>query len=75
LYHYDFYAQALSKLERGHERDTHDVEAMLAAGRIHIPKLKELFQAISADLIRYPALDPHSFSSAVSRFCSQHPPA
>ena len=29
FYHYDFYAQALAKIERGHRQDIEDVRAML----------------------------------------------
>src|SRR6266436_9030156 len=29
FYHYDFYAQALAKIERGHRRDREDVDHML----------------------------------------------
>lgn len=34
FHHLDFYAQALSRLERGHVRDLADVQAMLRAGLI-----------------------------------------
>ena len=32
--HYDLYAQALAKVERGHARDLADVEAMLERGLV-----------------------------------------
>ena len=32
--HYDFYSQALAKLECGHARDTADVDSMLATGLV-----------------------------------------
>lgn len=65
FYHYDFYAQALSKIERGHAQDSLDVTAMFDAGLIQPPRLRELFEAIEGALHRYPAIDPPSFRRAV----------
>jgi len=65
FYHYDFYAQALSKIERGHTRDLEDVQALLARRLILPQRLLELFHAIEPDLIRYPAVDPSFLRSAV----------
>lgn len=70
FFHYDPYAQALSKLERGHDRDIVDVKAMLRAGLINKDRLRELFEAIEPHLIRYPALHPPSFREAVISFCN-----
>ncbi|MBL4819100.1 MAG: hypothetical protein JKY15_07750 [Deltaproteobacteria bacterium] len=58
FYHYDYYAQALSKIQRGHKRDLLDVENMFAKKLITPEKLRELFQAIEPDLIRYPSISP-----------------
>lgn len=65
FYHYDFYAQALSKIERGHSQDRGDVAAMLAGGLVQPDRLRELFDAIESELYRYPAIDPRSFRAAV----------
>jgi hypothetical protein len=65
FYHYDFYAQALSTIERGHAQDTLDVTAMFEAGLIQPPRLRELFEAIEGALHHYPAIDPPSFRRAV----------
>lgn len=65
FYHYDLYAQALSKIERGHARDVEDVKAMLRARLIERSKLSELFGAIEPDLVRYPAIDPDALRKAV----------
>ena len=65
FFHYDPYAQALSKIERGHRQDVLDVGAMLEEGLVEPRKLVELFNAIEPELYRYPALDPASFRSAV----------
>lgn len=63
--HYDFFSQALSKLERGHVKDLLDVEEMLRRGLIERSELLRLFTAIEPDLYRYPAIDPPSFRAAV----------
>jgi hypothetical protein len=61
-YHYDPYAQALSKVQRGHEKDLADVRQLIARGLVEPRRLRELFEAIQARLYRYPAVDPASFS-------------
>jgi hypothetical protein len=66
FYHYDFYAQALSKIERGHAQDRVDVAAMLDAGLVEPVRLRELFAAIEGEWHRYPALDPASFRQALN---------
>ncbi len=65
FFHYDFYSQALAKLERGHVKDRLDVQEMLRRGLIEERELLRLFSAIEPDLYRYPALDPPSFREAV----------
>lgn len=62
---YDLHAQALSKIERGHAQDLHDVREMLSRGVVGPRTLRELFEAIRPDLIRYPAIDPDSFARKV----------
>jgi hypothetical protein len=69
FYHVDLYSQALSKIERGHEQDVSDVQAMLRDGLIEREKLLSLFREIEPQLYRYPAIDPGSFAEAVRRFC------
>ena len=61
FHHYDLYAQALAKVERGHEKDMADVLEMLRRGLVEPGKLRELFTAIQPGLHRYPAVDPKSF--------------
>jgi hypothetical protein len=65
FHHYDFYAQALAKLERGHRQDGSDVEAMLARGLVERARLRALFEAIEPALYRFPAIDPAAFRRAV----------
>lgn len=67
FYHYDFYAQALAKIERGHSQDRIDVQAMLGAGLVAPARLLELFEAIEPELYRYPALNPSVLRRAVEK--------
>ena len=66
--HYDFYSQALSKIERGFERDLLDVRSMYDSGLLDLEKLQQLFTQIEPDLIRYPAIDPKSFKLGFAKF-------
>ena len=61
FFHYDFRAQALSKLARGHDRDLADVRAMLRLGLVSGEALAEAFETIRPRLIRYPSLDAAAF--------------
>jgi hypothetical protein len=63
--HYDFYAQALAKIERGHEIDLQDVNDLLKSNLIESKRLLELFSQIEEELHKYPALDAPSFRRAV----------
>ncbi len=63
--HYDFTAQALAKIERGHTRDLADVEAMRARGLILPAEVRRQFALIEPLLYRFPAIDPPSFHRAV----------
>lgn len=57
FFHYDFRAQALSKLARGYDRDIDDVLHMLSRGLVTKRALLDAFAAIEESLVRYPALD------------------
>ena len=63
--HYDFYSQALAKIERGHETDLKDVNDMINSNLIETHRLLEFFSQIESLLHRYPALDAASFRQAV----------
>ncbi len=65
FHHYDFYSQALAKIERGHARDVEDVNAMIGLGLVEPPRAMEYFRQIEPRLFRYPAIDPPSFRRAV----------
>jgi hypothetical protein len=71
FHHFDLYSQALAKIERGHERDIRDVEAMIRDRLITAARLREMFCAIEPDLIRYPAINPAAFGNAVEAFCAR----
>lgn len=72
FHHYDFYAQALSKLERAHARDLDDATRMVADGLILPSRLLEMFALIEPELFKYPAIDPPSFHRAIERFVRAH---
>jgi len=71
FYHYDFYSQALSKVERFHARDQGDVQQMLSTGLVQRERLLELFQAIEPNLIRYPAIDAAGLRQRVTNIVSK----
>src|SRR3989442_6022341 len=65
FFHYDFYAQALAKIERGHTKDLGDVEKLIANRLVEPDRLLELFEAIQNQIHRYPDLDAPTFRRAV----------
>lgn len=67
FFHYDFYAQALAKIERGHEQDLRDVEAMRREQLIEPMRLTAFFDAIEPGLVRYPAIDAARFREKVQK--------
>lgn len=67
FYHYDFYAQALAKIERGHDIDLQDVDKMISTGLVEPQRLLDLFLAIEDQIHRYPSVDAKSFRRAVER--------
>ena len=67
VHHFDFYSQALSKVERGFAQDLEDVAAMLRDGLVERDRLRELFAEIEPSLFRYPAIDAGSFRTKVER--------
>jgi hypothetical protein len=65
FFHYDFYAQALSKIQRGHSQDRGDVRAMLERGLVDRRELRRRFEEIEPQLYRFPAIDPEAFREAL----------
>ncbi len=69
--HYDFYAQALAKIERGHDIDQKDVREMIRSHLIEPKRLLEMFSRIESQLYKYPALNPASFRRKVERLVEE----
>jgi hypothetical protein len=70
FYHYDPYAQALSKVQRGHEKDLGDVRQLIERGLVVPERLRELYASIETQLYRYPAIDPRSFRGRLDALLS-----
>ena len=68
FFHYDFYAQALAKIERGHNTDLLDVRRMIELGLVEPSRLPEFFSQIEDRLYKYPAIDAKKFRAAVQTF-------
>ncbi len=66
--HYDFYSQALAKIERGHATDVSDARSLVSLRLIALQELQSLFEAIVPLLDRYPAIDPSAFANQVGSF-------
>jgi hypothetical protein len=73
VYHYDFYAQALAKIERGEEKDFKDVREMVSRGLVRPEEAWRLFRSIEPSLYQYPALNPRSFARAVEESLGPEP--
>jgi hypothetical protein len=65
VHHFDFYSQALSKIERCFTQDLDDVAEMIRRGLVDPARLRELYDAIEPQLYRYPAIDPTAFREKV----------
>jgi hypothetical protein len=68
--HFDFYTQALSKIERAHRKDLLDVDSMIRNGFVEPRRLLALFEEAADQLYRYPALNPATLRAAVERLAS-----
>ena len=67
FFHYDFYGQALAKIERGHTTDLRDVDEMINRGLVEPARLLELFSRVADELYKYPAIDAKSLRLAVEQ--------
>jgi hypothetical protein len=67
FHHFDLYAQALAKVERGDAEDMADVGAMLRRGFVDRARALKYFRRIEPELYRYPVIDPPTFRRAVHR--------
>ncbi len=73
VYDFDYYAQALSKIERGFDIDLADVEAMISSGLVEPGRLWELFERIEEHLYRFPAVDPDGLRARLARTLRRRP--
>ena len=67
FYHYDPYSQVLSKIERNHTRDQHDVACFIKAGLVDLNRLHDLFGEIESDCVRYPAVDAEDLQKRLAQ--------
>lgn len=65
--HFDLVAQALGKIERGHERDLRDVADLVARGLVAPEEIRAELDEVESELYRYPAVDPVSLRASVER--------
>ena len=72
--HFDLRAQALAKVERGHERDLGDVTAMIERGLVRPVDLWSYLEAVEPELYRYPAVDPPSLRRSLELAVGPPPP-
>lgn len=69
FYHYDPYAQLLSKVVRGFRKDLQDAENFVGSGMVDPGRFRELVRAIpDASYTRYPNLSRDAVLSAVDEF-------
>lgn len=71
FFHYDFYGQALAKIERGHTTDLQDVDEMTSRGLVEPARLLELFSRVEDKLYKYPAINANSLRQAVEQLASE----
>jgi hypothetical protein len=64
VFYFDFYSIALSKIERGNNRDIADVKLLVQQGIITLSELDAAYQEVLAQLGkgRYPRITPQRFS-------------
>lgn len=68
IFHFDFYTQALSKLERDHAKDRTDVAAMVGTGLVDPAKLLDFYDQLPPEqLNRYPSIEPESLRTSIVR--------
>jgi hypothetical protein len=73
FYHYDPYAQLLSKVVRGFDRDIQDAVGFVKSGMVDVNRFRTLVAAIpDAAYAKYPSLSPHAVLKAVNDFVVQH---
>lgn len=64
--HFDFCAQALAKIERGHVRDLADVDAMIERGLVTRRAIAAAFALVEPELVRFPGVDAADFAARIA---------
>ena len=67
VFEFDFYSQALAKIERGFETDLADVRNMMAEGLVDPRILRGHFESIVGECFRFPAVNVKALSADVDR--------
>ena len=71
-YHYDPYAQALSKVVRGFERDLEDARHFVRSGLVDARRLRTLVKEIpNSAYAKYPSLSRAAVEGAVEEFLAE----
>jgi hypothetical protein len=65
FYHFDLYAQALAKVERGHAQDLVDVQQLVGRKLVDPQRALDYFARMEPELYRFPAIDAPTFRQAV----------
>lgn len=74
FYHYDPYAQLLSKVVRGFARDMADAKALVASGFVDADRFRKLVEGIPETVYsKYPRLSSQAVRSVVEDFLSGLP--
>jgi hypothetical protein len=69
FYHYDPYAQLLSKIVRGFSRDLADAKALIASGMVDPARFRSLVEDVPESVYsKYPRLSAPSVRAAVEDF-------
>jgi hypothetical protein len=72
FYHYDPYAQLLSKIVRGFRRDLEDATSFIKSGMVDAENFRSLASSIpGAAYARYPALSQEAVLQAIDDFLSR----
>jgi hypothetical protein len=74
FHHYDPYAQLLSKIVRGFQRDLDDAREFISSGMVDPQKLRSLVAAIpDSAYARYPSLSRGGIENAIETFLTETP--
>jgi hypothetical protein len=72
FFHYDFYGQALAKIQRGYVTDIGDAIALVRLGKVDPARLARYYEDIRSDIVRFPAIDVAEFDRRVAEFVREN---